>query len=255
MRLHVLYRLYPPESDKRRPAYHSKVLCLRSVVRALAEVPGSRLVLLVDAKDLPAEYAAVLPPGTEVAFLGGIGNGRSYHAQMRWLRDAADDDLVYLSEDDYLYTRDAFASFVAAAAEMPEVDYFCLYDHPDRYTRDDDVPLPGPRQVWIGGGRHWRWAESAAMSFGGRAGTFRADARVHARFAPRGSFRDNVVMRALRYNDRRFWRLMQGLRPYWWKRPRRRLASPMPSLSTHMDTDFMAPLVDWEAVAASVDAP
>lgn len=255
MRLHVLYRLYPGESDKRRPPFHSKARCLRSAVRALAEVPGARLVLLVDAERLPEEYAGIVPEGTEVTYLGGIGNGRSYRAQLRLLRDLPPDDLVHLCEDDYLYTRDAFSVLVAAAAELDDADYLCLYDHPDRYTRHDDAPLPGPRHVWLAGGRHWRWVESAPMSFGGRVGTFRADAWVHARFSPRGSYRDNVVMRAFNYNDRRFWRLMQGLRPYWWKRPRRRLLSPMPALSTHMDTSFMAPLVDWAAVAESVDEP
>src|SRR5437868_2561959 len=138
MRLHVLYRLYPPESMKRRPPYHSKQLCLRSVVRSLEDVPESRLVLLVDADELPAEYGGVVPAGTETHLLGGIGNGPSYQWQLGLLADLPADDLVYLCEDDYLFAREAFPALVAAAAETREIDYFSLYDHPDRYTRDDD---------------------------------------------------------------------------------------------------------------------
>jgi hypothetical protein len=252
MRLHVVYRLYPGENDKRRPDYHSKALCLASAVRSMQQVPDARLVLLVDAVELPDELAAVVPAGADIHYLGGIGNARSYQRQMELVGALPPDDVVYLSEDDYLYCREGFPVLVAGILALTDAEYFGLYDHPDRYTRNDDARLPGPRHVWFAGGRHWRWGESSCMSFGARVSTIQQDMRVHRRFVPKGGYRRNPVSRMLHYNDRRWWRLLQGIGPYRWKVPKRRLVTPIPSLSTHMDTSFMAPAVDWAAVADSV---
>jgi len=254
--LHLLYRLYPVESLKRRPPYHSKTRCLRSATESLAQVEGARLVLLVDADHLPVEFSEVIPQGLTVerVMLGGIGNARSYERQMDLVRSLPPEDLVYLSEDDYLYCPEAFVTLVAAAAALRgQVDYFSLYDHPDRYVRDDDAPLKARRPVWLAGDRHWRWAESTCMTFGARVETILADARLHARFSPRGTYRENPVSRWRHLNDRRLWRALQGLGPV--PRPNaRRLASPIPSLSTHMDEAFLAPAVDWRSVAEALDA-
>ncbi|MCU1589888.1 MAG: hypothetical protein JWP11_1144 [Frankiales bacterium] len=252
MRLHVFYRLYPAESGKRRPTFHTKPLCLQSAFMSLERVPQSRLVLLVDAEDLTADFTAVIPDGTEIQYLGGVGNRVSYQRQLDRLLEIPAGDVVFLSEDDYLYRPEAFSTLMSAVADLPDVGYFGLYDHPDRYTRQDDARIYARRQVRLGGGVHWRLAESSCMTFGALAGTIHSDVRVHRRFVPRGGYRRNPVSRMLHYNDRRFWRLLQGIGPYRWKRPKRQLATPIPSLATHMDMDFMAPGVDWAEVAAVV---
>lgn len=241
----LIYRLYPVEQHKRRPPYHSKIRSLRSAAQSLVLAGGERLHLLVDSDALPEEYAAVIPARLDVTIelLGGLGNVGSYRRQMELARSFPPDDLVYLSEDDYLYRPEAFSALVAAAAELPHVDYFSLYDHPDRYTRDDDARLRGGKQLWVAGSQHWRWVESACMTYGARVHTLLADAALHDRFATRGDYPD----------DRLMWRRLQGVGPGKWGAPRRRLASAVPSLATHMDEEFLAPVIDWRAVADIVD--
>src|SRR4051812_50003021 len=56
---------------------------------------------------------------------GGAG---SYLSAVDFALERLDDgDLVYLAEDDYLYTEDAFAALLAAARELPQASYFGLY--------------------------------------------------------------------------------------------------------------------------------
>jgi hypothetical protein len=253
---HLVYRLYPGENAKRRPPYHSKLLCFRSAIQSVKKVEGARLVLLVDADDLPPEYEALLPPDLPVdrMMLGGIGNGGTYQRQLQLIDGLPPDDVVYLSEDDYLYRPEAFGAFVTAVAELPDVDYFGLYDHPDRYERSDDARPAGNKNVWFSGGHHWRWAESTCMSFGARVGTLHADRALHEGFVVAGDNYRNPLTRWMNYDDRGMWLKLQGVGRYWWRRPRRLLATALPSLATHMDTSFLAPGVDWADVAASVES-
>lgn len=256
MTFHLVYRLYPGENAKRRPTFHSKLLCLRSAVQSLVRVPGARLLLLVDADELPSAFAALLPSDLPVErlFLGGIGNGPTYQRQLELLEELPPEDVVYLSEDDYLYRPEAFPRLVGAVEALPEVDYFGLYDHPDRYERTDDARPAARRQVWYAEDSHWRWAESTCMSFGARVATLEADRALHRGFVVAGDNYSNPLTRWRNYDDRGMWRKLQGVGRYRWRRPRRVLATALPSLSCHMDTSFLAPGVDWSAVARAVEA-
>jgi hypothetical protein len=239
MGLTAIFRTHPGESLRERPAYHSKLLTLQSFLLAWRRLDRRRLVVVVDGKSMPAEYTELYERyADEIRYLGGgSGNNGTYKATFPLLGGIGDDELVFQAEDDYLYMEDALTELVAAAAEIPQADYFCPYDHPDRYTRKDDA-RSGRERIFFAGNRHWRSIESNCLSFGARAGVLKKDLYIHRLFSlPRSP------------RDRKIWRMTQGIGPFFWKSPKRTLISPMPSLSTHMDAAFMAPGVDWEAQA------
>jgi len=176
--------------------------------------------------------------------LAGIGNSGSYrHALSRMAQADEDPEVVgYLCEDDYLHHPDALRVLEAIGPHLTLGTYVTLYDHPDRYRRDDDLRTLGrPVEFWDG--RHWGAVESTAMTFGTSMATFRADQPLL-----------DLAARFTRYpHDRAIWRTLQGLglcRPVTWARsPRRRLLSALPGLATHMETDALGPGTDWAAVA------
>lgn len=240
MDMHAVYRIYPGENYKNRPPYYSKLLMFQSFLLAWRRVGGT-LTLLVDAEAMPDPYLPLFERyATDVRYLGGLGNSGSYVEALQRIKEVPDEDLVYLAEDDYLYTGDTFVEWMAAARDIPQADYFTFYDHPDRYTRTDDAWRPRER-VFVGGRRHWRTVESTCMTYGARAGRLKRDAGLH---------------RALCYGnaprDRMIWRAAQGVGRYFWKVPKRLLIGPMPSLITHAETQTLAPLIDWEEVAQRV---
>jgi hypothetical protein len=238
--LHLIYRSSGATNLKNRPEFFDKSVALASFLRAVEGIDVPRRVLFLNDGPIPEDRARLMRGAGSVVAMPGLGNSGSYLKAVAKATapELADTDLVYLSEDDYLYVPAAFRDLVTAAEAIPEASYFTLYDHRDRYTRTDDAD-GGRARIYLAGAHHWRTVESTCMSYGARVGALRADARVHA-WACRGAIPE----------DRAMWRRIQG---YGWRgllRARRhRLVSPIPTLATHLETEYLAPGVDWRAVA------
>lgn len=238
--LHFIYRSSGGTNLKNRPEFFDKSVALGSFLRAVEGVDTPRRVLFLNDGPIPEDRARLMRGAGRVVELSGLGNSGSY---LRAVTEAtapglADTDLAYLSEDDYLYLPAAFRDLVTAAEAITEASYFTLYDHRDRYTRTDDAD-GGRARVFLAGAHHWRTVESTCMSYGVRVWALRGDARIHA-WASRGVIPE----------DRAMWRRIQrlGVRGLL-RRGRHRLVSPIPTLATHLETEYLAPGVDWRAVA------
>jgi hypothetical protein len=150
------------------------------------------------------------------------------------------DDLVYFVEDDYLHLPLALVKLSDAAAQL-SADYVTLYDHPVRYFPREselaDLPLPSPR-VFVTRSHHWQTVESTCMTFATRAHLLRADAAIFELHV--GCFRVP--------QDRELFRHLQGLHAQWSNSPHRVLVGPIPSLATHCEEPWVAPVIDWGTV-------
>ena len=169
------------------------------------------------------------------------------------LERLGDDDLVYLAEDDYLYTETAFTALFAAANALPRASYFGLYA---------SIFLPRSQGFWVDDVL-WHTAEGTTLSFAARIGALRADRRLHELTCRVGAVVDTEVCLAY-----------QGRKPYpwkqllvdqrrrravgrawvngiaWWRgfRPRM-LVAAQPALATHVELPYLAEGIDWEAAA------
>lgn len=239
-RLDIFYRSTGGESSEDRPSYYSKSLCLESMIAAARALEPAPTITFVNDGPMPEERVALMEGAGDVVSLPGLGNSGSYRRTLKMALDVPEDAVVYLAEDDYLYRRDALRKLAGAVGELPDIDYFTLYDHLDRYTRSDDA-VGGLSRVFLAAGHHWRSVESTCMTFAARAEALRHDSWVH-RYCTRRSAPD----------DRKLWRMTQGTTWYRWKLPKRTLVGPVPSLATHMVTPFLAPAIEWEEVAEGV---
>jgi hypothetical protein len=237
--LSILYRSTASENRKDRPPYYSKSLCLYSFLRAFTRVRQYATVTFINDGPLPEERQAVMHEWGSIVTLPGIGNSHSYRRALATAVALPVNSLVYLAEDDYLYTEDAFIQLREVFAALPHVDYVTLFDNIDRYIRSDDSRR-GYSRVFIAGGLHWRTVESACMTFGARTARLKRDAWIHRL----GSLSRSPA-------DRLIWRCTLGEKWFFWKFPKRLLVGPLPSLATHMLTNALAPNVDWEQVAAA----
>jgi hypothetical protein len=244
--LRVIYRAAPGGNRKQRPDWFSKWLCLGTFLRAADRLPPDALDLRFFCDGpLPEPVASAMTRFGKVEVLDRLGNSKSYLYALQAVTDASlpRGDGVYLVEDDYLHLPDALTSLAAALAEAPRGSYLTLYDHPDRYTRTDDLRPPG-RAAAILGARHWLSVESTNMTFATTVGTLRRDRIIHWGFARFTGYP----------HDRALWRTLLGLgvrRPLRWALGRRSLLGAVPALATHCDDGMLAPTVDWAEVAAS----
>lgn len=239
--LFILYRSTGGDNRKDRPPYYSKLLCLRSFLRAFERVRERASVTFVNDGPMPDNRPAIMAEWGQVVSFPGLGNSWSYRRALVMALALPEDSLVYFAEDDYLYTDAAFVKLLDAFEALPAVDYVTLFDNFDRYTRRDDA-RGGYSRVFLAGGLHWRTVESACMTFGARTARLKRDAWIHRL----GTISNSPA-------DRFIWRCAQGEKWFFWKFPKRTLVGPLPSLATHMHAPGLAPNVDWERVAQDTD--
>lgn len=135
------------------------------------------------------------------------------------------DTIIYIVEDDYLHLP-GWIPLMREGLLLPGVDYVTLYDHRDKYFLPIYSHLTS--RIFITPNSHWRTIPSTTNTFAVRFGTLLKDLPVHQRFSCNCSIsRDHAKFCSL-------------------KRRGRLLISPMPGWSTHCESEFASPCVDWE---------
>ncbi len=230
----LFYRISDAGYKKVKPDYITKENCLDN---AVAEFPLQQVTWHVLADNVCEEtYQMIckyIPEQqiTRVAIKNGAGTFQKVYEEAAKL---ADDRLVYFLEDDYVHAPGTL-QFLKEAAQKNYTDYLTLYDHPDKYDIDEDSISPfsnhggeATKVFWCGS-RHWKVTNSTTMTFAAFADVIRRDQKT-------------------------FWRWTSGQHPFDFElfndlriSKGARLASPIPSLSTHGEIRFTAPGTDWGA--------
>ncbi len=248
----IYYRTYGGENQASRPAWYSKAVCLRSIIRAVEVARREfevRFVLLYDGVlSDNQEWEAIIEQrmtqiGGTIVELPKTNNSQSFLQTAYRALELADEEIVFFAEDDYLWLEPAVRAMAMALVQLP-AHYVTGYDHPDRYQPNpylgEDVPH-WQNTIYITEDRHWRSQESTCMTFATRVAIMREDLKYFEAYHDGGKGYPN---------DRDLFRHLGGLGPYaHGENPRRLLLGPMPSLNTHAHLPWLAPLVNWEQAA------
>jgi hypothetical protein len=129
VRLHIVYRSVGSENRKDRPDFYDKSVALASLLRAVDNVDIDTELVFVNDGPVPAERLAMMADAGEVLGVRCGSNRSSYRWALRLPRQRGwpSNDLVWFSEDDYLYTAASLRTLVRAADELAAADYFTLY--------------------------------------------------------------------------------------------------------------------------------
>lgn len=287
MRLHVLYRSEGGGSATDRPSYHDERLNLIALLRAAGRVPDVDLSF-VNNGPVPADRLELMQAsGARILQIDVPGSRASlrYAFKHAMGSDWADEDLVYVVEDDYLHVPEALERLDQAMRSLPEVSYLLTYGstptHPvgtaEHYAEIQPAGWrPGvPTEV---DGQTWRPALAPTSTFAVRVGALRQDY---------GIFLQSHLPYRHHYLDLQAGLVWQGYEPYRWsdiareavgltagglpakvrgvalaplkaafnlrahrRADRRRLVYVAePNLATHLETPFVSPGRDWELVA------
>ena len=287
MRLHVLYRSYGGENAKGRPPYYDKRLSLVSFLRSAGEVPDVDVTFVNDGP-IPADRLELMQAsGARVLPIDAGGVRRSYRAALRYAIDSdwADDDVVYLLEDDYLHVPDGIERLDRAMRAMPEVSYLLTYGSTWTHPVVPVEELEDTRPVgWRPGvatqvdGQTWRPTFAPTSTYAVRVGALRQDYRI--------VLQGHLPYRK-HYLDLQMGLVWQGYEPYKWpavareavgltpgglrekvrgiaeapfkvafnlrshRRPGRRrlLYVAEPNLAVHMESAHISPGRDWASIA------
>ncbi|MDR1090884.1 MAG: hypothetical protein LBL79_07385 [Prevotella sp.] len=141
-------------------------------------------------------------------------------------------DCIYFLENDYLHRNNSREGLLEAF-RLNEADYITLYDHPDKYGYNTGNPFVSggeKSKVFLTQSTHWKVTGSTTMTFAAKVKTLRKDKAVFRKWTSKPHPYDFQLFHELKAFRKRI------------------LISPIPSYSTHGETKFLAPLIDWEKI-------
>jgi len=142
------------------------------------------------------------------------GNETTFHAQIDLASRMA--GKVMFLEDDYFFLP---KSGVIIDEALEDLEFVTPYDHPGYYSeKEHDYE----RDVYLIANHHWQSVISTCLTFA----THSKFIRQHGELMKKFGTADHPMWKEITKNT------------YLW--------SPMPSLATHMETPFLAPIIKWQ---------
>ena len=227
--LHIIYRLCIKDSKiDCRPTWYSKEKCFYNLQREISRISDYDFRVYVDG-DFPDwldtnKYLCAKTTKT--------GNAQSFWEAFLTAINLPKEHHVYFIEDDYVHAENSIVKLVDAIKSI-ELDFFTLYDHPDRYKNLPEHNL-GETVVYKSNTHHWRTVPSTTMTFAARVSSLVEGYDLFNEWCNRDG---NTVSWEL------FPRLLglKGESSY-----RMSLIGAIPSLATHCENEHLAHFVDWE---------
>jgi len=140
-------------------------------------------------------------------------------------------DIVYLLEDDYIH-REGWCKALREAFDADLADYVTLYDHSDKYG-----PLyKGLRsELFVTPSSHWRMTPSTTNTYAMLFDTLQTHKSVHLKFS------DVKVGYTFDHNKFMYLNNMG-----------KKLVSSIPGFSTHVEQEYLSPVVDWKSIMQNI---
>lgn len=211
-------------TNKIRPQGFSKELCHENLKRTI-NPQLANITFLMDG-DLSKHFLSKERDYPIIPIQGG-SEAASFLAQLNYIESLGLDDetIVYLLEDDFFH-RSNWCELIREVFDSLNADYVTLYDHKDKYFYKMYEKLKS--QIFHTNTCHWRTVPSTTSTFMCKWKVLKKHIHIHKRFCQRSV-----------YSHEKFIKLgKMGAT----------LISPIPGWSTHMETEFLSPTIDWEAL-------
>ena len=146
-----------------------------------------------------------------------------------------DDEIVYFVENDYLHLRNS--DKILEEAFSLGASFATLYDHIDKYMDPNKGGNPycaggaEDTRVYLTKSIHWKLTNSTTMTFAAKVSTLKRVEPILRKHTSESYPRDFDMFMELRTQNEL-------------------LVSSIPAYSTHGETKWLAPLVDWSKVSA-----
>lgn len=252
----IFYRYSDSKNNKGRPPYFTKDKCLRSFL--LKFRPRNGIYETIENGDQNSDQNSqqkqqqdnviyiiadnvcedtynylVRLVGTNYVIRTALFNSKSFLFTIKMAIEMFDDDeKIYLVEDDYIHTNDA-SKIIEEGLDLAE--YVSGYDHADKYINHEDG---GPNPFIANGGeetmvmitksRHWKITNSCCMTFATTIKIAKEDLHIYESYCQNDIPDDFGMFTELKHRGRR-------------------IISCIPAVSTHCETEWLSPFIDWEA--------
>jgi len=230
----IIYRISDAGYNKVKPLYINNGNCLKNAVRVFGKEnfhviadnvseETKRIILDCDIQDTQIDYVSV-----------GHGAG-TFNLALDLALEQNDNEVIYFLENDYLHTKNA-KTIIIEGINLG-ADYVSGYDHPDKYipaSRGGNPQIEDDggetTKVYLTKSSHWKITNSTTMTFAAKVSTLKRDETILRKYTNMGHYpQDYKMFLELRENNAI-------------------LVTSIPGVSTHGETMWLSPVIDWETV-------
>jgi hypothetical protein len=224
----IIYRISDAGYSKVKPDYISNENCLKNFVSTFG---NQNLHIIADncSEDTLKMITKYVHPNSIETVSVGHGAG-TFNLALDMALGFDDETIVYFVENDYLHKPGSDKVLIEGL--QIGYNYVALYDHPDKYMNGANPFVEDGGEVtrvMLSESCHWKITNSTTMTFAAQVKTLKEDESILREYT-KGSYpRDFEMFLALREKQ-------HGL------------ITPIPGYSTHGETAWLSPLIDWSAI-------
>lgn len=227
----IFYRISDTGYKKVKPDYINNENCLNNFITVFKQYIDDIFVIADnvcdDTYNMIRKY---IEPNKIDRVSVGHGAG-TFNLALNKALEHDNDQIIYFVENDYLHLRDSDQILIDGfSLGFP---YVTLYDHPDKYME----PSIGGNPFCQGGAEntrvyntaksHWKITNSTTMTFASKVKDLKIDESIIRKWTS-GTHPDDFKMFLELRSNNRF------------------LISSIPGYSTHGETQWLAPLTEWD---------
>lgn len=228
----IIYRISDAGYSKIKPEYINNENCLSNAVKVFDS--NNFTVIADNVSDETYNMICKYVKSSNIVKVSEGSGAQTFNLALNEaLNKLNDDEIVYFIENDYLH-RPGSKEVIKEGIELG-ASFVTLYDHPDKYldpNRGGNKYCQGGAEdtrVYLTQSSHWKITNSTTMTFAAKVKTLREVEPILRKHTTGTYPRDFDMFLELRENNRI-------------------LISSIPGYSTHGETAWLTPLIDWSKI-------
>ena len=228
----IIYRISDAGYNKVKPKYINNINCLWNVVNTFQGVDFEDWTIIAD--NISEETDVMIQdyiPREQIEYVS-VGHGAgTFNLALDKALTFDNNEIVYFCENDYLHLPGS-KRIIEEGLDEIGADFVSLYDHPDKYIDGANPYVQGGGEmtrVMLSKSSHWKVTNSTTMTFASKVKTLRKTENILREYT-QGSYPRDFDMFVHLYNSAHY------------------LVTPIPGYSTHGETAWLTPLIDWSKI-------
>jgi len=228
----IIYRISDAGYNKVKPKYINNRNCLWNAVNIFQGVDFKDWTVIAD--NVSEETDVIIQsyiPRERIDYVS-VGHGAgTFNLALDKALTFDDNEIVYFIENDYLHLPGS-KRIIEEGLDEIGADFVSLYDHPDKYIDGANPYVQGGGEmtrVMLSTSSHWKVTNSTTMTFASKVKTLRKTENILREYT-QGSYPRDFDMFVHLYNSAHY------------------LVTPIPGYSTHGETAWLTPLINWKKI-------
>jgi hypothetical protein len=228
----IIYRISDAGYNKVKPKYINNRNCLWNAVNIFQGVDFEDWTVIAD--NVSEETDVIIQsyiPRERIDYVS-VGHGAgTFNLALDKALTFDDNEIVYFIENDYLHLPGS-KRIIEEGLDEIGADFVSLYDHPDKYIDGANPYVQGGGEmtrVMLSTSSHWKVTNSTTMTFASKVKTLRKTENILREYT-QGSYPRDFDMFVHLYNSAHY------------------LVTPIPGYSTHGETAWLTPLINWKKI-------